>query len=93
MNAPRGVSPRGGVMLLVASAAVIALAALGLASPPSDADEAPPSANAFLTKLASSEGTTYRARQLVVYFGHPQSAAMIDVQSTSAGEFVRAWAS
>jgi len=90
MSEARGVSRRGGVLLLAASAAVISLAALGLASPSSDADEQPLSANTFLTKLASSEGTTYRARQLVVYFGRPQSAAVLDVQSTKSGEFVRA---
>jgi hypothetical protein len=83
-------TPRGGAVVLIASAAVIALAALGLTSQPSEADDAPPTASTFLTKIAHSEGATYRARQLVVYFGRPQSAAVLDVQSDGHGEFVRA---
>lgn len=89
MRVTGGLSLRGGVFVLALSATVIAGAALGLATP-SEADDSAPSASAFLTKLAHSEGAIYRSRQLVVYFGHPQSAAVLDVQSTRDGEFVRA---
>ncbi len=73
--------------LFALSAAIVALS---LVMPPADADDNPVAAKAFLTKVAGAEGTPYRARQLVVYFGRPQSAAVLDVQSTASGEFVRA---
>jgi hypothetical protein len=90
MHQVRGMSPRGGVVLLAMSATIAALAAATLAMPASDADDNPNAVNAVLTKLASADSTPYRARQLVVYFGRPQSAAVLDVQSTHDGEFVRA---
>jgi hypothetical protein len=39
--------------------------------------------------MAAAEGATYRARQLVVYFGRPQSAAVLDLSSSADGHFVR----
>ncbi len=44
----------------------------------------------YLERMVGAEGATYRARQLVVYFGEPQSAAVLDVRSAPGGQFVRA---
>jgi hypothetical protein len=82
-------SLRGATAVLTASLAVIGVAFLGLFAQTSVAEDTP-SADVFLTRVANANGATYRARQLVVYFGRPQSAAVLDVQSTSEGEFVRA---
>jgi hypothetical protein len=40
--------------------------------------------------MASAGDATYQARQLVVYFGTPQSAAVVDLRSSAKGHFLRA---
>lgn len=47
-------------------------------------------AAAYLEKMKRAERATYQARELVVYFGPPQSAAVIDVSSSAEGQFLRA---
>jgi hypothetical protein len=60
-------------------------------SPSAAAQEAPPKDAAdYLELMADAEGATYQVRQLVVYFGVPQSAAVVDVRSSEQGEFLRA---
>lgn len=44
----------------------------------------------YIHKLSESTRATYQARQLVVYLGKPQSAAIVEVRSTPAGTFLRA---
>ena len=45
-------------------------------------------ASRLLERIASAEGASYRAKQLVAYFGEPQSNALLDVRS-SRGRTVR----
>jgi hypothetical protein len=40
--------------------------------------------------MTAAKGATYQARQLVVYLGHPQSAAVVEVRMSPSGRFVRA---
>lgn len=48
-------------------------------------------ATELLRKVAEADEAPYRARQVVVYFGgKDQSAAVLDVQSSRSGRFVRA---
>lgn len=47
-------------------------------------------AEGYLEKMAEAQRATYRARQLVVYLGFPQSAAVLEVRSTPGGTFIRA---
>ncbi|MEX2394168.1 MAG: hypothetical protein WD826_06790 [Actinomycetota bacterium] len=54
------------------------------------AQEAPSDVTVLLDRVAGADDVTYRARQLVVYFGEPQSAAVLDVTSGDDGRFVRA---
>lgn len=44
----------------------------------------------YLERMLDAETATYHARELVVYFGDPQSAALLDVRSSPDGQFVRA---
>lgn len=44
----------------------------------------------FLARMSEATTATYRVRELVVYFGDPQSAAVLDVRSSPALHFVRA---
>jgi hypothetical protein len=44
----------------------------------------------YLQKIASTDAVPYHARQLVVYMGLPQSAAVLDIRSTPKATFVRA---
>ncbi len=44
----------------------------------------------YFHKMRDAERAVYEARQLVVYLGSPQSAAVLDVRSTGDGRFVRA---
>lgn len=45
----------------------------------------------YLRRVARAQEATYSCRQLVAYFGDPQSAAaMLDVRSSGDGQFVRA---
>lgn len=77
--------------LLGSAIALVGTALLLLHPTPSAAQsEEPNDASGFLEIMASAEHATYKARQLVVYFGDPQSAAVLDVSSTNEGHFVRA---
>jgi hypothetical protein len=70
---------------------VALIGAVMLLQPASVAQEQPPlDAQAVLRKMARTEHATYRVRQLVVYFGTPQSAAVLDVRSSPSGRSVRA---
>jgi len=44
----------------------------------------------YLQKISSTDAVPYHARQLVVYMGLPQSAAVLDIRSTPGDMFVRA---
>ena len=44
----------------------------------------------YLEKLSSTDAVPYHARQLIVYMGLPQSAALLDIRSTPKATFVRA---
>lgn len=44
----------------------------------------------YFHKMRDAERAVYEARQLVVYLGSPQSAAVLDIRSTGDGRFVRA---
>ena len=44
----------------------------------------------MLRRMAGADHATYRARQLVVFFGRPQSAAMLDLRSSANEHSVRA---
>ncbi|HYZ91770.1 MAG TPA: hypothetical protein VFA34_05170 [Actinomycetota bacterium] len=70
--------------------AATALAAMLLAPATAAQESNPADARAVLRRMARTESATYRARQLVVYFGTPQSAAVLDVRSSAAGRSVRA---
>lgn len=77
--------------LLAIAAAVVAIAAAGLALHPAVASAADPdAASRLLEKIASADDTSYRAKQLVAYFGRPQSNALLEVRSSPSGRFVRA---
>lgn len=77
-----------------ALAVVVAMIASLLAAGPSIAqEEAAPAEMSpadYFERIASAEWARYRARQLVVYMGDPQSAAVLDVRSGPDGRFVRA---
>ena len=45
---------------------------------------------AYLEKIESADAVPYHARQLIVYMGLPQSAAVLDIRSTPKTMFVRA---
>ncbi len=89
-----------GIRLLVREATALGLAMTMAATalvvvlgPSAGAQDAPTEASdpdALLERIASAEGATYQARQLVVYFDEPQSAAVMDVRSAPDGTFVRA---
>jgi hypothetical protein len=67
------------------------MSAAGLAMHPRTALGAEPDETTqLLERIASAEGASYRAKQLVAYFGRPQSNALIDVRSSPSGRFVRA---
>lgn len=72
-----------GVLSLIATAA-IAVCPAGVAQ-----ESAPVDAREMLRRMAGAEHSTYRARQLVVYFGSPQSAAMLDLRSSATEHSVR----
>ena len=76
-------------MAIAASVAVIASALLRLEAS-ATAQGAPTDAEVLLDRVSEAGDATYRARQLVVYFGKPQSAAILDVSSSADGRFVRA---
>lgn len=57
---------------------------------PALAQTDPVDAAGYLERMSDAETATYRARELVVYFGDPQSAAVLDVRSSPGGHFVRA---
>lgn len=74
-----------------AAALVFAGASLVFLAGSVRAQEATPSeAVTYLEKVAAAGGATYQARHLIVYFGEPQSAAVVDVRSSRDGHFVRA---
>jgi hypothetical protein len=72
--------------LAFASAAVVVLAP----APSVAQDDSSSEAAGYLEKIAGADQATYRARQIVVYFGSPQSAAVVDVRSSQDGQFLRA---
>lgn len=67
----------------IASTALALRADRALASGPDEASR-------ILERIASADTTSYRAKQLVAYFGRPQSNALLDVRSSPSGRFVRA---
>jgi negative regulator of sigma E activity len=79
------------LVVLGAAIALIGTALSLVLTPSSTAQEqVPTEAAAVLEKMAGAEHATYQVRQLVVYFGAPQSAAVLDVRSSPSGHFVRA---
>lgn len=52
--------------------------------------QVPVDAAGYLERMSGAQTATYRARELVVYFGEQQSAAVLDVRSSPSGQFVRA---
>ncbi len=76
--------------MLAVAVSLAAIGTAGLAFHPgvafADADDA----SRILERIASADGASYRAKQLVAYFGQPQSNALIDVRSSPGGRFVRA---
>jgi hypothetical protein len=84
-------APSSTELLAVAISIVLAASALLLLSPgASIADDKNSEASMYLGRIASSQLATYQARELVVYFGKPQSAALVDVYSSNGAQFVRA---
>jgi negative regulator of sigma E activity len=77
-------------LLCVATSAATIAASLMLMVPSAQTQETPAAASAVLERMAGAEHATYQARQLVVYMGEPQSAAVLDVRSGLDGTFVRA---
>jgi hypothetical protein len=57
---------------------------------PTLAADKPDDAVSYLEKISSTDALPYHARQLVVYMGLPQSAAVLDIRSTPKATFVRA---
>ncbi|HVE92193.1 MAG TPA: hypothetical protein VNE62_07835 [Actinomycetota bacterium] len=49
-----------------------------------------PAPEEYVEKLVKAGRSQYKARQLVVYMGRPQSNAIVEVHSSDAGRFVRA---
>src|SRR5262245_50819338 len=77
--------------MLALAVSVIAIGGAGLALHPDVALAADPERAAqLLERIATADGTSYRAKQLVAYFGTPQSNALLDVRSSPGGRFVRA---
>ena len=77
--------------MLALAVSVVAIAGAGLALHPAVALAADPEqASRLLERIATADGTSYRAKQLVAYFGTPQSNALLDVRSSPGGRFVRA---
>jgi hypothetical protein len=71
---------------VVACAAVFA----SLSSLASVASAKQPAVMSLLDLVANADDAPYRAKQLVVYFGERESAAVLDVRSSPEGRFVRA---
>src|SRR5436190_20763720 len=77
-------------------AVVCALAVIGGAlsvwshQPTLAADKPSEDAVTYLEKISSTDAVPYHARQLIVYMGLPQSAAVLDIRSTPKTTFVRA---
>jgi hypothetical protein len=78
------------LIVVAAAIAVIATALLALGPSAATAQDAPTDASLLLDRVAGADDTKYRSRQLVVYFGNPQSAALLDVRSSGDGRFVHA---
>jgi hypothetical protein len=77
--------------VIVLAAAVIASALALMSRQPTLAEDRPSNQPVvYLEKLATTDATPYHARQLVVYMGQPQSAAVLDIRSTPQSTFVRA---
>ena len=70
--------------------AVVSAGIVLLAPAQALAQTEPADAAGYLERMSDAETATYRARELVVYFGDPQSAAVLDVRSSPGGHFVRA---
>lgn len=85
---------RRAVTVKEGAAGVCALAVLATAlvvssrQPTLAQDKAGPAA--YLEKMSSPGQTPYHARQLVVFMGEPQSAAVLDIRSSPRATFVRA---
>ena len=77
--------------MLALAVALVAISSAGVALHPDAAHAADPDkASRLLERIGSADGASYRAKQLVAYFGQPQSNALLDVRSSPAGRFVRA---
>jgi len=86
----RVVSPRE-YIAVVCALAVIAAALCVWSHQPTLAEDKPSSDPvAYLEKISSGDTVPYHARQLIVYMGRPQSAAVLDIRSTPKTTFVRA---
>jgi hypothetical protein len=78
------------------AAIVCALAVIGGAlavwshEPTLAADKPPDDPVTYLEKISTTDSVPYHARQLIVYMGVPQSAAVLDIRSTPKAMFVRA---
>lgn len=79
-------SPAGSARLRRAAVLALPLAGM-LAIPRLAAGQA--EADGYLERMSTSREATYQARQLVVYLGRPQSAAVVEVRMTPKGRFVR----
>src|SRR2546428_10449467 len=85
-------APIGRDAIVLSSAVAVIAAALALVSRQSTLAEDRPQSDsvAYLEKLATTDAPPYHARQLVVYMGRTQSAAVLDIRSTPRATFVRA---
>lgn len=78
-------------MAMAAAVAILGSALLLLHPSPCVASQDEPTEAAdFLARMAAAGEATYQARQLVVYFGVPQSAAVVYLRSSAKGHFLRA---
>jgi len=81
---------RKDVPALIAALAVIASALVVWSREPTMAADKPPAdVVMYLQKISRTDRTPYHARQLVVYMGRPQSAAVLDIRSSPRAMFVR----
>lgn len=92
MSAPGWTPGPRGRRVLVRSGLIVLIAVCWLAPPARAAvvETTQTEAERLLERVASAVDVPYRARQLVAYFGEPQSNALLDVSSSADGRFVKA---
>jgi hypothetical protein len=76
--------------LLAVALSLVVISGAGLALHPSVAIADSEKASGLLSRIAGADRVPYRAKQLVAYFGQPQSNALLDVRSSRDGRYVRA---